>query len=364
MSSLYVKTPLLRRAFGKPNIQISKVPQFLVKYEFFQPSGSFKSRGIGNLIYNKVSEIRRDPAKQPHVFSSSGGNAGLAAATASQRMGIPCTVVVPTSTRQRIIEKIMATGATIICRGDYFAEADSYLKDLMQEAANKNTRDKKNVPIYVHPFNHPLIWHGHSYIVEEILESLRNENIPYSRVKGIVCSVGGGGLYNGIIEGLERHSLANTIPIIGVETEGCEVLHKSLIAGKLITFKKALSVATSLSVPTITKETLRYAQKYKTKSLVLGEGEVLDTCLRFTDESNIVTEPACGATLHLGYHPAILHKELGPLSSEDIVILIACGGSATTLADLRELKLKYNPVTLDDSPVEIPGLITEQVLTA
>lgn len=72
-----------------------------LKLENLQPSGSFKSRGIGNLMYQAMLT-----KKNAHFYCSSGGNAGLAAATSAAVLSRPCTIVVPMSTSQYMIDKI------------------------------------------------------------------------------------------------------------------------------------------------------------------------------------------------------------------------------------------------------------------
>ena len=140
MSIVYNKTPLLRQFFP------GKSPaQFFLKYECLQPSGSFKSRGIGNLIMKSAIRIQKDGKKSPQIFASSGGNAGFAAATACQRLSLPCTVVVPTATKKRMVEKIRNTGAQVIVSGAYWKEADTFLKaDVMQKIDTQVVE-----PIYV-----------------------------------------------------------------------------------------------------------------------------------------------------------------------------------------------------------------------
>ncbi|AMD19467.1 HCL684Cp [Eremothecium sinecaudum] len=337
MTNYYVKTPLMHRHF--PNLGDSNYasPTFMVKYEGFQPGGSFKSRGIGNLIYSKMKTIQESTNKTAEVFASSGGNAGLAAATTSHQLGLKCTVVVPKTTKPAMIARIKCVNATVLIRGEDIYEADQYLKKELLGRLDYSKID----PIYVHPFNNPLIWKGHSFLVDEIVDCLRDDGIKWSNIKGIVCSVGGGGLFNGIVQGLERHNLADKVPIIGVETRGCEVFFESIRQGKRLEFTRPHSVATSLCTSTITEETLAYAKRYSSKSLVLEEHDVIDTCLRFTNDSNMVTEPACGAALHVGYYPELLHRALGPLNKDDIIIIIACGGFSTSVADLKELKVKY-----------------------
>ena len=46
-------------------------------------------------------------------MSSSGGNAGLAAAYCAQELGLPITVVVPRTTPDFIVQKIKDEGATV-----------------------------------------------------------------------------------------------------------------------------------------------------------------------------------------------------------------------------------------------------------
>lgn len=334
-SSLFNKTPLLRHTFKK-----NSGPKILLKYEFLQPSGSFKSRGIGHLISKRVEELyKRKPGIQGHVFASSGGNAGLAAAVASSELQIPCTVVVSKATRPRLVEKIKSYGARVIVYGRHWKEADTYMRENLMKQVNTETHE----PIYTHPFDNPLIWEGHSYMVDEILNSLKNLNISADEVKGIVCSFGGGGLYNGIIKGLEKHNLAEQVPVVCAETKGTDVLRASLIADKLVEFAEIKSCATSLGTANISSVAFENVKKYSSKSAVVSDKDVIETCLQFSKDTNIVTEPGCGATLYFGYNPHRLQEILGTqFKEDDYVILIGCGGSSTNLKELQELSRSYN----------------------
>ncbi|CAI4039604.1 hypothetical protein SMKI_09G0100 [Saccharomyces mikatae IFO 1815] len=325
--SHYEKTPLIRQVFdnGKTN------PLFYIKHDMLQPGGSFKSRGIGHLIRKKNKEALAEGSGKLVVFSSSGGNAGLAAATSCRLMALNCTVVVPKTTKSRMVKKIQSAGAKVIIHGDHWGEADEYLKQ--EVMAQEGQHGSKT--LYVHPFDDEIIWEGHSTIVDEILQQLQEKDISPLQVKGLVCSVGGGGLFSGIIKGLERNRLAGKIPIVAVETAGCDVLNKSLKNGSPVALERLTSVATSLGSPYIAPFAFESFITYGCKSVVLSDQDVLDTCLRYADDYNFIVEPACGASLHLCYHPEILEKALGQkLSEDDVVIIIACGGSCMTYEDL------------------------------
>ena len=125
MTSFQSKKPLLCRIFPSPILSAST--RFLVKYEVFQPSGSFKSRGIGHLIAQSAARIESEGNKTANVFASSGGNAGLAAATACRAFCLPCAVVVPTTTNLRMVAKIKQTGVDVIVQGNHWGDADQYL---------------------------------------------------------------------------------------------------------------------------------------------------------------------------------------------------------------------------------------------
>ncbi|EDO18936.1 hypothetical protein Kpol_2002p6 [Vanderwaltozyma polyspora DSM 70294] len=348
MSLVYNKTPLLKHFFPGKNL-----PQFYLKYESLQPSGSFKSRGIGNLILKNAIRIKKINVKKPYVFSSSGGNAGLAAATASQRLSLPCTVVVPTATKERMVQKIRATGANVIIKGNHWKEADNFLKQNIMNEINKD----KIEPIYVHPFDNPLIWEGHSTMVDEIMETFSQQKFNIKNLKAIVCSVGGGGLYNGIIQGLEKYNLADKIPVVGVETQGCHVFNTSLKLNKPVEFTKISTIATSLGTANISNQMFDYAKKYNTKSVVVEDKDVVETCLKFTHDHNMVIEPACGAAIHLGYHTDLLETALGTkLTCDDAVLIVACGGSSNTVKELETALLELNLKSQKASPT-IPSFI-------
>ncbi|CAL9728523.1 hypothetical protein MOUN0_D06128 [Monosporozyma unispora] len=337
-STIYHRTPLL-----KQNLQgnVHEGPQIFLKYEILQPSNSFKIRGISNLILNCVDEIKSKTKKnvnlnkQIHVFSSSGGNAGLAATVTCKELNLPCTVVVSKLTNQRMINKIKKAGANVIAYGNHWAEANDYMKNVLMESLDKNTTEA----IYVHPFDDPRIWEGHSTMIDEIVETLSSEQLQ--NVKGIVCSVGGGGLFNGIIRGLERHNLVKRIPVIAVETKGCDSLNKCFLEGKYTKLDKITSVASSLGATAVSEKTFESATKYNSKSIVLNDKEVVDTCLKYADDFDIISEPACGASIHLGYNIDIVQRALNTkLTSKDIIIIIVCGGSVNTMKDLEEMAKK------------------------
>lgn len=69
---------------------------------------------------------------------------------------------------------------------------------------------------------------GHTSLVRELEKDLRE------KPGAIVLSVGGGGLLNGVVEGLRRAQW-DDVPIIAMETMGAHSLNAAMSAGKLVT---------------------------------------------------------------------------------------------------------------------------------
>jgi L-serine/L-threonine ammonia-lyase len=152
----WVQTPL-RESYALSEAAGCRV---FLKLENLQPSGSFKSRGIGNYILRRLEEL---PAgTTPHIYASSGGNAGLAAVHSARALGLDCTVVVPTATSPLMVTKLRAAGAyDVISHGAAWRDADTYLREHVMPQARTET-------IYCPPFDHPDIWTGNSTVLHEI----------------------------------------------------------------------------------------------------------------------------------------------------------------------------------------------------
>ena len=298
--------------------------------DLHQPSGSFKSRGIGNMILKAIAALPIDvPRSSLMIYSSSGGNAGLAAVTAAHALGCPCTVVVPESTTELMIRKIKAAGGRVIQFGESWAEADIYLRELMVSEAESGAEGVVK-GVYCPPFDHPDIWQGNSTIVDEIIAQLPNDaGIPAA----LVASVGGGGLLVGIQHGLERHSMGR-IPVLAVETRGADSLAFSLLHPEAPVLPRISSIATSLGARRVAAECQRIVAREGSniKSVVLEDWQGAQACIRFAEEERCVVEVACGISLAACYFGGVLEKALArKVEKTDTVVVVVCGGSNISL---------------------------------
>ena len=228
-----------------------------------------------------------------------------------------------------MIAKIKTAGATnVIQIGASWYEADKHLRE---EILAKDPNG-----VYVPPFDHPDIWTGAATMVDEIAQQL-----TYQKPDAIICSVGGGGLFTGLMEGLDRvYKHDRPVDVLAVETQGAESLHKSLEAGKLEALDRITSIATSLGAIKVAEKAFQYAQKPNVKSVVLSDGEAATACVRFADEERMIVEAACGASVAVCYQGK-LKKLLPKLTAESKVIVVVCGGSNINLGMLEEYRETY-----------------------
>lgn len=125
LPALHRVTPLIRSEIlsertGGHNVWL--------KLDALQPSGSFKIRGIGRVCSLAYARY----GKQAHLVTSSGGNAGLAAATACKTLGLKCTVFVPTSCEDSVVKLLrQGLGAVVNIGGDAWDACDQKARELV-----------------------------------------------------------------------------------------------------------------------------------------------------------------------------------------------------------------------------------------
>jgi len=326
-SSFYKYTPLI---LSQPMSKLADRPIYL-KLDTLQSSGSFKDRGMANLCCTLYYEkgVR-------NLVSSSGGNAGLAVTTVAKQMdGMNVQVIVPKTTKTLVIEKLKALGADVTVHGENWNEADLLAREIVSEI-NSNNKDEEGTigASYVSPYDDPMLWTGHSTVVDEIVEQLPS----HETFGAIVASVGGGGLICGILEGLAKNNQSEsnkaTPLVIAAETEGASSFAQAWEAGKPITLKSIDSIASSLGALSVTEKAITRGKQNK-GGLVTGvctDKEAVEACLSFANHHRILVEPACGAALATIYSDR-LRNELF-LSSEDkdsAIVIEVCGGSGVNI---------------------------------
>ncbi|SHG54343.1 pyridoxal-phosphate dependent enzyme [Massilia sp. CF038] len=297
--ALHIETPLI-----ESGALASAQRKVWLKMEALQPPGSFKIRGIGYACEQYVQRGAR------RFISSSGGNAGIAAAYAGRRLGVPVLVVVPETTSERARALIAREQAKVIVHGASFQEANAHALSLVGEQ-----------DAFIHPFDDPLLWQGHASMIDEVR---RAGVVP----DAVVLSVGGGGLLCGVLQGLRRNGWEK-LPVIAVETAGADSLAQAMAAGERIVLPAIASIATSLGARQVAQQAFNEARTHGVRSVVLSDAAAVAACIRFMDDQRVVVEPACGAAL------AAVYGAVPQLDGCHNVLVIVCGGVTASVAQLQ-----------------------------
>uniref|UniRef100_A0A452GQ46 L-serine deaminase n=1 Tax=Gopherus agassizii TaxID=38772 RepID=A0A452GQ46_9SAUR len=257
------------------------------------------------------------------LLLSGGGNAGFATVYAAKKLGIPATIIVPTSTPLATVQKMEEQGTEVQVFGKVWD--DAYAKAL----ALAETKGW----VSIHPFDHPLIWQGHASMVRELKDSLGH------KPGAIVLAVGGGGLLAGVVAGLQDVGWRD-VPIIAVETKGADSFNAAIKAGRLVTLPEITSVAKCLGAKTVSARALECASECQVISQLVEDVEAVQAVELFLDDERMLVQPACGAPLALLYTGRVqqLQREGHLNPGLDSIVVIVCGGSSIQLAGLWALK--------------------------
>ena len=300
---LHHETPLLHSVALSARVQ---APVWL-KLESAQPSASFKLRGMGLAAERAVAR------GATRLVSSSGGNAGYAVAWAGRALGVPVTVVVPSTTGARMRGLIEATGAEVQIAGDVWDEAHAAATTLAEQTGGA----------LLHPFDHPDIWTGHASLIAEVAQA----GLTPTQV---VVSVGGGGLLAGVLQGMDAAGWSE-VPVLAIETHGAESFSAALAADRPVTLPAITSLALTLGSKRVCDQVFAQAKTHPVQSIVVSDASAVQACAQFLDDHRVLVEPSCGAALSVVYdqHPAVMH-------TAGSILVIVCGGAGVTRTQLDD----------------------------
>jgi threonine dehydratase len=250
---LAVRTPLL--PFGN---------DLWLKPENLQPIGAFKIRGAVNAV----------AALSPSaVVTHSSGNHGRALAFAASRLGIPVTVVMPSTSPQVKIDAIRVLGAAV----EIVEPADRLVA--AQRVAGETGAT------LIPPFDHPAVIAGQGTIGPEILADLPS-------AEAVFVPVGGGGLVSGV--GAAVKALSPSTRVIGVEPELAAETAESLRVGRLITWPTERTYQTVADGVRTAPSDLTFAhiQKFVDDIVTVTEDEILAAMRTLALQARLVAEPS------------------------------------------------------------------------
>lgn len=299
-----------------------------LKLENTQVSGSYKMRGIGGMIQWAIKEGYTE------LVSSSGGNAGIASSTAAKKLNIPITVVVPETTAAFMVDKIRALANNVILWGQDWDTANEKAIELVEEKKKSGIK-----ALLIPPFDNKEIWAGHSTIVNEMHEQMKGV-VPDL----IVLSIGGGGLFSGLMQGMYRYDW-KSVPILAMETDGTASFKACIDSGKWIAIDKIDSIAKTLGCKKICHQAFEWIGTHKKiTSKTVSDKVAVQACFDFSKSDRYMVSPSCGAALAPLYDGTIADLQSKGVLPKDRtlnVIVIVCGGNEVNFDEMASWKVKF-----------------------
>lgn len=185
---------------------------------------------------------------------------------------LKCTVVVPNTTPVAIIGELMKENAEVIQEGANWKEAHAKAESIVA--------NYPRVSRLVHPFDSAILWSGYESIVDEIITDMKG-----ARLDMIVLSVGGGGLLNGVAQGITKNKLNKTTAILAMETEGAACFNQSMSVNRIVSIVPN-SIATSLGASSVSARTweLYCNKEFHLFSKTCSDAEAVEACCQFLGE--------------------------------------------------------------------------------
>lgn len=271
------RTPLLHAEVdGRPVV---------FKLEHLQRTGSFKLRGATNALLAGPRPER--------VVTASGGNHGLAVATAAGALGIPVTVHMPGFVPEQKARRMAAAGAKLV--------RHEQMADVFRSAQSDGEQPGN---LYLHPYDDPDVIAGQATVTAEIIADAPD-------VDTLVVAVGGGGLAGGVAVA------ASGRQVVAVEPEGCRSFNAALAAGHPVDSEVDSIAASGLGATRVGDLPFRLLRD-GAMSVLVSEEQIVSARDRLWEEFRLAVEPAAAvpfAALLAGQVPG------------ELPCLIVCGAN-------------------------------------
>ena len=283
------RTPLWRVPGRQLGLDVAEV---WLKLEQLQVSGSFKARGMFN-------RMRSLPLPAAGVVIASGGNAGIAVATAAQAMGVPCEVFLPEVSTPAKRAKLASLGARVTVGGAQYPQAlEACLERQVQTGA-----------LLMHAYDQPEVVAGAGTLGREIEQEA---GLP----DRVLVSVGGGGLVAGLAAWFDSRCHVDAL-----EPSQAPTLHAARAAGEPVDVAVSGLAADSLGARRIGQIAWAVSQRHVAAVHLLGDEAIGRAQQRMWAQWRLAVEPAAALPL-----AALWEGVVRPAASEKVCVIV-CGAN-------------------------------------
>ncbi|MBV1916676.1 MAG: threonine ammonia-lyase, partial [Sphingomonadaceae bacterium] len=192
--SKYAKARIYMTPGSKTLSEITGAEIYL-KFENHQFTAAYKERGALNALL-----LLSDADRKRGVIAASAGNHSQGLSYHGRRLGIPVTIVMPTTTPMVKVMQTESVGGTVVLEGENYDEACEYAYAM----------EKQLDLTFIHPFDDPVVAAGQGTVALELLADVPD-------IEVLALPVGGGGLACGM--GTAARAINPEIELIGVEAE-------------------------------------------------------------------------------------------------------------------------------------------------
>jgi threonine dehydratase len=262
-----ISTDILRTPLVPLNVDDAPAEIYL-KLENLQPIRTFKIRAASNAMRSMDKKLLENG-----VWTVSAGNWAQGLAWAAKKLGVKCTIILPSHVPETKLEKILHLGAEVIK-----VPADKFFEIFV-------TRTYDGVEgTFVHAFSDPAVIAGNGTIGLEILEDLPD-------VDTVLIPWGGGGLACGIASAIR--AFKPDVKIYACEIETSQPLTASFKSGKAETgVDYVASFVDGISAPWAFPEMFDLAKTLIDDTIVVSLEETVEVIRLLAVQNSIVAEGA------------------------------------------------------------------------
>jgi len=242
-------------------------PNYFLKAELFQRTGSFKPRGM----LAKLGSLSPDE-KARGIVTWSAGNAAQGAAFAAAQEGVECMVFMWAHANPLKVAAARALGAEVDVTASGPADAHERLLEYVERTGRT----------FVHPFDDPVLQTGHGTLGLEVVEDVPD-------AAAIVVPVGGGGLVAGVASAVGCR-------VVGVEPDTAPTLSAALAEGEPVQIEPR-SIADGLNAPFTGAGTLAICRERVDQVVLVSDDEIAEGMRFLYSRAKLACEPAGAAAV-------------------------------------------------------------------
>ena len=283
------RTPLLRLPGAALGVDCAEL---WLKLEHLQAGGSFKARGMFNrMLAQRIPEAG--------VVIASGGNAGIAVATAAQALGVRCEVFLPELSSAAKRQALAALNAKVVVGGAAYADA----------LAACLLRQQQSGALLMHAYDQPEVVAGAGTLAQEIEAEA---GLPGR----VLVSVGGGGLIGGIAAWF-----AGRCRVEALEPVGSPTLHAARATGEPVDVAVGGLAADALGARRIGSVAWPLTQRFVAGSHLVSDAAITAAQQQLWRSLRLAVEPAAALGL-----AALVSGVVQPARHERVA-LVLCGAN-------------------------------------